>query len=201
MSDRKEIDARLTGSPVEVAPFLLGWYITHDAVTVRITEVEAYGGADDPGSHAYGGPTPRTTAMFGPAGHLYCYLSYGIHVCANVTVGPAGTPGAVLLRAGAVTSGADLARARAPRRTERDLARGPGRLGQVLGLSLHQDGSALDLPPLSLRSGPRTAGESVVCGPRVGLRRAANRPWRFWLVGEPTVSPYRRSPGATPAPR
>lgn len=196
-----EFDAHLLGKPCEVAPRLLGCHLTHAGVTVRITEVEAYAGGDDPGSHAFGGPTPRTTTMFGPAGHLYCYLSYGIHVCANITVTPPGTAGAVLLRAGEVIAGVDVARSRAPRRAERELARGPGRLGQILGLALDHDGTDLRGDVVSLQPGQPVGSDSIACGPRVGLSRAADRPWRFWMRGEPTVSAYRRSPRAAPAPR
>lgn len=196
-----EFDARLSGDPIEVAPRLLGCQLTHAGVTVRITEVEAYAGQDDPGSHAFGGPTPRTATMFGPAGHLYCYLSYGIHVCVNVTVSPRGTAGAVLVRAGEVIAGGEIARTRAPHRAPRELARGPGRLGQVLGLELGHDGVDLRGDQVTLTRGAEVPLTAIASGPRVGLSRAADRPWRFWLHGEPTVSAYRRSPRATPAPR
>jgi DNA-3-methyladenine glycosylase len=184
-----------------VAPRLLGALLSHDGVTVRLTEVEAYAGPDDPGSHAHRGRTDRNATMFGPAGRLYCYLAYGMHVCANVVVGAAGEPAAVLLRAGEIVEGGEAARARRPGVTDRDLARGPGRLCRALGIGLHHDGAVLARSPtppgaVSLRLPDRLAepGE-VSSGPRVGLRLAADRPWRFWLTGEPTVSAYR--PAAT----
>lgn len=183
------------GRPEDVAPRLLGAFVHHAGVTVRLTEVEAYAGERDPGSHAWRGRTTRNATMFGSAGRLYCYLSHGIHVCANVVVGEEGTAAAVLLRAGEVVSGIDLARSRRPGSSDRDLARGPGRLGRVLALDLSLDGSdlATGAVRLHLPDAPVTA---VAAGPRVGLRGASERPWRFWIEGEPTVSAYRRSPRA-----
>src|SRR3954469_11215965 len=120
------MDAPAAAVP-ETARTLLGWRLTANGVTVRLTEVEAYSGqGDDPASHAHRGPTARNTVMFGPAGHLYLYRIYGIHLCANVVCGPAGQAAAVLLRAGEVIEGADLARTRRPgARTDRHLAAGP----------------------------------------------------------------------------
>lgn len=192
------------GRPVlEVAPLLLGARLTVHGVTVRLTEVEAYAGDQDPGSHAFRGPTPRTQVMFGPPGRLYCYLSYGVHTCANVVTGPDGTASAVLLRAGEVVEGLGTARERRPGVRDRELARGPGRLCRTLGLGLESDG--LDLTTdghvdLALPGAEEGAGlrRRVRWGPRVGLSRAADRPWRCWLAGEETVSAYRRSPRATP---
>ncbi|KAB2807394.1 DNA-3-methyladenine glycosylase [Pimelobacter simplex] len=188
---------QLAAPPLEVAPRLLGAVVRHGDVAVRLTEVEAYAGATDPGSHAFGGPTRRNGTMFGPAGRLYCYLSHGIHICANITVGEEHGPGAVLLRAGEVVAGIDVARARRPRSTDRDLARGPGRLGQALGLSLADDGTDLATGPIRLEL-PDTPvpATAVRTGPRTGLRRASDRPWRFWIDADPTVSPYRRHPRA-----
>ncbi|MFT4289051.1 DNA-3-methyladenine glycosylase [Nocardioides sp.] len=185
-------------TPVEVAPRLLGALLTHRGVTVRLTEVEAYGGADDPGSHSYRGRTRRNTVMFGPAGHLYVYFTYGMHYCANVVVGPDGTPGAVLLRAGEVTDGLDLARSRRPGAPGRDLARGPARLCRALDLDLAVNGAPVNGEELSLVL-PETPVVNVARGPRVGLRAAPERPWRFWLDGEPSVSSYR--PAAPPRRR
>jgi len=181
----------LLGRPVlEVAPLLLGATLRHTDVAVRLTEVEAYDGSNDPGSHAFRGPTPRNAVMFGPAGHLYVYFTYGMHFCCNVVCGPEGTASAVLLRAGEVVEGVDHARARrTSARAERELARGPARLCQALGIGREQNGHDLTRPPLTLEPGAST-GE-VRTGPRVGLRGAADRPWRFWLEGEPTVSTYR----------
>jgi DNA-3-methyladenine glycosylase len=188
----------LTGPVHLVAPRLLGAVLRHAGVALRLTEVEAYGGPDDPGSHAYRGQTSRNAVMFGPAGRLYVYLSYGMHVCANVSCGPTGTPSAVLLRAGEVIDGVDVARSRRAVSAERDLARGPGRLCQALGLALTDNGTDLSGPAtrLELSSAP----EHYESGPRVGLRGAPDRPWRFWLPGEPTVSTYRPAKRSRPSP-
>ncbi len=169
---------------LEVAPRLLGAHFTHGGVTVRLTEAEAYDGADDPGSHAHRGMTDRNRVMFGPPGRLYVYFTYGMHHCCNVACGPEGEASAVLLRAGEVVHGLDVARARRPRSSDRDLARGPGRLCKALGIDLADNG-------LDLSSAIRTAPAGAVStGPRVGLRQAADRPWRFWLTDDPSVSRY-----------
>ncbi|GAA3676356.1 DNA-3-methyladenine glycosylase [Nocardioides ginsengisoli] len=186
---------QLAAPPLEVAPRLLGAVVRHGDVAIRLTEVEAYAGVTDPGSHAYGGRTRRNATMFGPAGRLYCYLSHGIHICANVTVGEEFGPGAVLLRAGEVVEGLDLARVRRPRSSDRDLARGPGRLGQALGLTLGHDGTDLATGEIRLEL-PDVPLADVATGPRIGLRRASERPWRFWIPGDPSVSAYRRHPRA-----
>ena len=182
---------------LEVAADLLGRRIVHRApaglVAVRLTEVEAYAGAEDPGSHAFRGPTPRTAVMFGPPGHLYVYFSYGLHWCVNVVCGQQGTASAVLLRAGEVVEGHGLARSR--RRSassDRDLARGPARLAAALGLDGSYDGTVLG-------GSVAVSGEAAVAdtrtGPRVGVSGpggdGARFPWRFWLDEEPTVSAYR----------
>lgn len=271
-------------SALEVAPDLLGCVLARETgeglVAVRLTEVEAYAGQADPASHAYRGQTARNAVMFGPPGHSYVYFTYGMHFCVNLVCMPPGTPYAVLLRAGEVIAGeelawsrrygvpADAARgpdgsaalevARASRdlaRGTRDLARGPARLCQALGIDRSLDGADVCdpgsplriLPPPRLASGgppasaaalstaptqhvtsaapisttttgapiPITtsashastaaarastatsaaptalAGERIMTGPRVGVREAADVPWRFWLAGDPTVSPYR----------
>lgn len=188
---------------LEVAPALLGAVLRHvtpdGAVSVRLTEVEAYDGAEDPGSHAYRGRTARNATMFGPAGHLYVYFTYGMHYCCNVVVGETGTASAVLLRAGEVVEGLDLARSRRSGSTDRDLARGPARLCTALGIDGSSDGADLFDGPVSLRLRSAVLDPAhVERGPRVGLRHAADRPWRFWLNGEPTVSAYRP---AKPLPR
>jgi DNA-3-methyladenine glycosylase len=172
------------GDPLEVAPRLLGAVLTHGGVSVRLTEVEAYAGPHDPGSHAFRGPTARNAAMFGPPGHLYVYFVYGMHHCANLVTGPAGDPGAVLLRAGEVVGGHEVARSRRPGARDRDLARGPARLCRTLGIDLADNGIRPELAP-----GERV--DQISTGPRVGLRQAADRPWRFWVTGDPTVSVYR----------
>ena len=191
----------LAGDVLEVAPRLLGCRVTHDGVTVRITEVEAYAGPLDPASHAFRGPTARTEVMFGPPGRLYVYRSYGLHWCANVVTGSDGTASAVLLRAGEVVEGVEVARSRrGPRTADRSLARGPGCLGQALGLSGAQDGADLvHGPDVRLELGDPVPLECVRHGPRVGVRLAHARPWRFWLDGDPSVSSYRRSPRADPS--
>jgi DNA-3-methyladenine glycosylase len=175
----------------DAARELLGWHIVANGVSVRLTEVEAYRGADDAASHAYRGRTPRNAVMFGPAGHLYVYFTYGMHWCLNVTMGADGEAAAVLLRAGEVVDGLDAARARRPRvPLDRDLARGPARLAATLGL----DGAAngLDLFDSRVRLEPRSEPvQRIEAGPRVGVSKEKERPWRFWVAGEPTVSQYR----------
>lgn len=190
MSDSPDLSL-LAGDVLDVAPRLLGASLSHAGVTVRLTEVEAYAGSDDPGSHAYRGPTPRTRVMFGPPGHLYAYFSYGMHVCANVVTGPEGTASAVLLRAGEVVDGIYLARDRRATTRDRDLARGPANLCRALGIGLDLDRTDLSLGPVRLVLAAVPDPGRVSTGPRVGLRGAPDRPWRFWLTGEPTVSAYR----------
>jgi DNA-3-methyladenine glycosylase len=180
----------LLGGPVlEVAPLLLNAVLRHGDVAVRLTEVEAYDGAGDPGSHAFRGRTRRNAVMFGAPGHLYCYFTYGMHVCCNVVCGPEGSASAVLLRAGEVVDGVELARSRRPRSSDRDLARGPARLCRALGIALEHDGTDLVSGPVTLTLGEPPA--EVSTGPRVGLRGAPDRPWRYWSTGDPTVSTYR----------
>lgn len=189
------VDRELLRRPsLEVAPLLLGALLTVDAVTVRLTEVEAYLGELDPGSHAFRGPGKRNAVMYGEPGRLYTYFTYGMHVCANVVCSPAGTASAVLLRAGEVVAGADVARARrTTSRTDADLARGPARLCVALGITLADGGAdlsgprlRLELPavPLPFATGPRTG----VSGPG----GSDDYPWRFWVRDDPTVSPYKK---------
>jgi DNA-3-methyladenine glycosylase len=181
----------------DTARTLLGWHATANGVTARLTEVEAYSGlGQDPASHAHRGPTPRNAVMFGPAGHLYLYRIYGMHLCANVVCGPAGQAAAVLLRAGEVVGGLDLARARRPAaKTDRDLAAGPAKLVQVLGLDASAYGSSVvdGTGPLTVTppAEPLPA-ELIAAGPRVGVTAAHDVAWRFWIEGDPTVSVYRR---------
>ena len=178
----------------EVAPRLLGSRLTHGGVTVRLTEVEAYDGENDPASHAYRGPTARNDVMFGPPGRLYVYFSYGMHWCANVVCGPDGTASAVLLRAGEVVDGVPTARARRGDRPDEALARGPANLTQALGIDRSQDG--LELDGLLVLSPDPVPADDVLSGPRVGVSLAHDVPWRFWLRGDRSVSAYRRSPRA-----
>jgi DNA-3-methyladenine glycosylase len=194
--------AALAGWSTAVAPDLLGARLVStvggEHVAVRLTEVEAYMGEQDPGSHAYRGLTPRTQVMFGPAGFLYVYFTYGMHWCANVVCGPEGSASAVLLRAGEVVEGLEAARARRPAaRKDADLARGPARLTSALGIDGAQNGADLaGRGPLWLEAPDEAASGSLVrTGPRVGITgEGANGdefPWRFWLDDEPTVSTYR----------
>jgi len=194
----------LAVDPLTAARRLLGATLVGRGVSAMIVEVEAYGGpADGPwpdaASHSYRGPGARNRVMFGPAGRLYTYRSHGIHVCANVVCATDGVAGAVLLRAAALESGLEVARARrGDRARPAALARGPGNLCAALGITMEDNGIDLFDPdaPVRLTLGrPREGVE----GPRVGVSRAADRPWRFWLDGRPEVSLYRRSPRA-PAP-
>jgi DNA-3-methyladenine glycosylase len=190
--------SRLAGPVLDIAAGLLGCVFEadspHGTVAVRLTEVEAYAGPDDPASHAYRGRTARNAVMFGPAGHLYVYFVYGMHWCCNVVCGPEGDASAVLLRAGTVLSGVDTARSRRPSaRSEADLARGPARLATALGLAAA--GNGVDLcsaaSPVRLRAGRPVPPELIRTGPRVGVAVAAERPWRFWVDADPSVSAYR----------
>jgi DNA-3-methyladenine glycosylase len=198
-ADRGGALAALLVAPVlEVAPRLLGGILRHGDVACRITEVEAYDGSDDPGSHAYRGRTPRNAVMFGPPGHLYVYFTYGMHHCCNVVCGPEGTASAVLLRAAEIVDGVEAARSRRPAaRRDRDLARGPARLCQALGIGAADNGHDLADAPLTLTAAEGPVG-AVLTGPRVGLRLAADRPWRFWIADDPSVSTYRPASPRTP---
>jgi DNA-3-methyladenine glycosylase len=179
----------------ERARGLLGRLLHGHDVTVRITEVEAYGGITDPASHAYT-RTARSEIMFGPPWRLYVYRSYGIHHCVNVVTGPTEQASAVLIRAGSIVAGPDVARRRRVRVADEHLARGPGNLAQALGLTLDDLGTDL-LTSDGVHLGPEVATpDGVLSGPRVGVSRAADVPWRFWLPGEPSVSAYRRNPRA-----
>ncbi|HXV94248.1 MAG TPA: DNA-3-methyladenine glycosylase [Pseudonocardia sp.] len=193
----------LAVDPLPAAVRLLGCTVESDTpegtVAVRLVEVEAYRGADDPASHSYRGPTPRNAVMFGPAGHLYVYFVYGMHFCANISCLTDGVAGAVLLRAGEVISDLAVARARRPTaRRDTDLARGPARLASLLGLDRTRNGVDVTDPtsPVRLVAGPPVDRARVRSGPRVGVAAAHERPWRFWIEGSPAVSPYR--PGRRP---
>jgi len=186
--------AELAAPATEVAPRLLGAMLTVGDVVLRITEVEAYLGSTDPGSHAYRGAGRRNAVMFGPPGHLYTYFTYGMHVCANVVCSPEGTASAVLLRAGEIVSGLDAARARRlTSRIDADLARGPARLCVALGIGLGDNGDDLATGRIRLAL-PRHPVPTFATGPRTvvsGPGGSPEFPWRFWLPGEPTVSPYK----------
>lgn len=191
--------AALAGDVVDAAHALLGSVVvasTPDGeVAVRLVEVEAYRGADDPASHSFRGRTARNDVMWGPAGHLYVYFVYGMHFCANVVCLTDGVPGAVLLRAGEVVSDLAVARRRRPTaRTDADLARGPARLAALLGLDRSANGVDLTAPdsPVRLLAGEPVPPDAVCAGPRVGVAAAADTPWRFWVAGSAAVSAYRR---------
>ncbi|MEO3803795.1 DNA-3-methyladenine glycosylase [Nonomuraea sp. B1E8] len=210
----------------EVAPDLLGRVLVHGPVAVRLTEVEAYGGpGEDPAAHTFRGRTPRNAVMFGPPGHVYVYFTYGMHFCANLVCLPEGSGSAVLLRAGEVVSGADVARARrtggsasAPggggrRVADRDLARGPARLAVALGLLREHNGIDAIWPgapgetetlltrdhrltgvphgAVVMLEGRPADPSAIRSGPRTGVSTARETPWRFWIDGDPAVSPYR----------
>ena len=181
----------------ETAPLLLGARLTHEtdagAVVLRLTEVEAYlGDGADPGSHAFRGRTRRNGVMYGEPGYVYVYFTYGMHSCANIVCSPAGSATAVLLRAGEVVEGADLAHARRGAVPPRDLARGPARLTVAAGIRLNENGADVLAPPFSLELDGQPP--AYLSGPRVGVSGDGGGeayPWRFWIAGDPTVSVYR----------
>ncbi|MDX3231603.1 DNA-3-methyladenine glycosylase [Streptomyces sp. ME19-01-6] len=189
----------------EVAPRLLGAILTHETpegtVSITITETEAYAGAADPASHAYRGRTPRNAVMFGPAGHLYVYRSHGLHWCANIVTGADGIATAVLIRAGKVIEGEDLARKRRGSKVESPrLARGPGNFCQALGITSEHNGTdLLTGASVTLSEGEPVPAALIRVGPRVGVSKAHDWQHRFFLAGDPTVSAYRLSPRAKPS--
>jgi DNA-3-methyladenine glycosylase len=181
--------------------------------------VEAYTGSSDAASHAFRGPTRRNAVMFGPPGHAYVYFTYGMHFCVNLVCQPEGTAEAVLLRAGAVVAGEELARSRRPAaHAGQDLARGPARLCQALAIGRVLDGADVCDPASSLRilapapdadadAGPAAGPDAgpargaIRTGPRVGVSAAADVAWRFWIDGDRTVSVYRPAVPRRPKPR
>jgi DNA-3-methyladenine glycosylase len=177
-------------------------------VTARLTEVEAYGGVGaDPASHAHRGRTARNAVRFGGPGVLYVYFTYGMHWCLNVVTGPPGEASAVLLRAGAVVDGLDVARERRAGKSgpppDRELARGPARLAMVLGVTGFANGTQLFRPDSVVTIGPRPVpvlDAAIRTGPRIGISVGTDTPWRFWLDGEPSVSPFRRATAPRRAP-
>ena len=200
---REPLREFLSGDARTLAPMLLGAVLTHDSregrVSVRLTEVEAYLGPEDslhpdPGSHTYRGPTPRNAPMFGPAGHLYVYFTYGMHHCANIVCGPAGVASALLLRAGEIVEGLELAQHRRPTsKNPADLASGPARLAKALGLTTAYSGRDALVPPFGLALPDKPVAE-VSSGPRVGVSGVGGSEqyaWRFWITGHPTVSKYK----------
>lgn len=191
--------AALADDVLPAARRLLGCELAADTpqgeVRVRLVEVEAYRGADDPGSHCYRGKTPRNEVMWGPAGRLYVYFVYGMHFCANVVCLRDGVAGAVLLRAGEVLSDTGAAHARRPTARGRDaeLARGPARLCALLGLDRENNGADVLDPasPVRLSAGGAVSDGDVRSGPRVGVAAGQERPWRFWVAGSRAVTPYK----------
>ena len=195
----------LARDSLQAAPALLGAIVTttspEGTVSVRLTEVEAYRGEADPGSHAFRGRTARNASMFEAGGIIYVYFTYGMHHCVNVVTGPEGLSRAVLMRGGEVVAGVELARRRRPAaRNDRDLARGPARLCAALGLGRSDDGTALGGPgsrvSLALpEPGLNPEAARIRTGPRTGVAGPGGDgeayPWRFWLEDEPTVSPYK----------
>jgi DNA-3-methyladenine glycosylase len=169
----------------EVAPELIGAALLVDGVGGRIVEVEAYD-QDDPASHSFRGPTARTASMFGPAGHAYVYRSYGVHWCLNLVCAPDGRAEAALVRALEPACGLDVMRERRGVDDPRALCSGPGKLCQALGLTRVHDGLALDEPPFELLA--RESEPELAIGPRIGLTRAVEQPWRYGLAGSPFLS-------------
>ncbi|MFK0169775.1 DNA-3-methyladenine glycosylase [Streptomyces sp. NPDC090306] len=199
--DRKPLDRAFFARPVlDVAPDLLGRLLVRSTpegpITLRLTEVEAYDGANDPGSHAFRGRTPRNDVMFGPPGHVYVYFTYGMWHCMNFVCGPVGTASGVLLRAGEVVDGVELARERRfSARHDKELAKGPARLATALGVDRAQNGvdaCTSGDTPLRILSGTPVPSDQVRSGPRTGVAGEGGvHPWRFWIADDPTVSPYR----------
>ncbi|MEV0226996.1 DNA-3-methyladenine glycosylase [Streptomyces sp. NPDC050704] len=199
--DRTPLDREFFDRPVlDVAPDLLGRILvraTPDGpIELRLTEVEAYDGPNDPGSHAYRGRTARNDVMFGPPGHVYVYFTYGMWHCMNLVCGPEGRASAVLLRAGEITEGVELARKRRlSARYDKELAKGPARLATALGVDRALDGTDACGPadgPTTLLAGTPVSSGQVSSGPRTGVAGDGGvHPWRFWITNDPTVSPYR----------
>lgn len=183
MRSDQGLEALLASDVLTAAPGLLGWRLRTELggepTEVVLNEVEAYAGFDDPASHAYRGETKRNRAMFGPPGTVYVYRSYGIHWCMNVVVGDTGTPHAVLLRGGHPSEGTEVMRRRRGRGDH--LADGPGKLTQALGVSGEHDGSSVFEGPVQLLPGDRAP--QVISTPRIGISKAAERPWRYLADG------------------
>ncbi|MCI3277033.1 DNA-3-methyladenine glycosylase [Streptomyces cylindrosporus] len=199
--DRTPLPREFFDRPVlEVAPDLLGRVLVRTTpdgpIAVRLTEVEAYDGQNDPGSHAYRGPTARNGVMFGPPGYVYVYFTYGMWFCMNLVCGPEGRASAVLLRAGEIVEGVELARKRRlSARNDKELAKGPARLATALGVARDLDGTDACAPgdtPLRILTGTPISSDQVRNGPRTGVAGEGGvHPWRFWAADDPTVSPYR----------
>ncbi|MFJ3644258.1 DNA-3-methyladenine glycosylase [Streptomyces sp. NPDC090108] len=199
--DRMPLPRDFFDRPVlDVAPDLLGRVLVRETpdgpIALRLTEVEAYDGANDPGSHAFRGRTPRNDVMFGPPGHVYVYFTYGMWHCMNLVCGPVGDASAVLLRAGEIVEGAGPARKRRlSARSDKELAKGPARLATALDVDRSLDGvdaCAVTGSPLRILAGAPVTADQVCNGPRTGVSGDGGiHPWRFWIADDPTVSPYR----------
>lgn len=199
--DRTPLPREFFDRPVlDVAPDLLGRILVRTTpdgpIALRLTEVEAYDGPNDPGSHAYRGRTARNDVMFGPPGHVYVYFTYGMWHCMNLVCGPEDRASAVLLRAGEITEGVELARKRRlSARYDKELAKGPARLATALDVDRALDGTDACAPegsPLTLLTGIPVRPDQVRNGPRTGVAGDGGvHPWRFWIADDPTVSPYR----------
>jgi DNA-3-methyladenine glycosylase len=230
LAERQRLPREFFNRPAtDVAPDLLGCVLWHASpaglVAVRLVEVEAYRGPLDPASHSFRGQTARNAVMFGPPGHAYVYFTYGMHYAVNLVCLPAGQPEAALIRAGAVVEGAELAerrrygltdadgsaapgRGKTGRQRERDLARGPGRLCQALGIDRSQDGAdvcgaggPVGISPPQVFDQPAAVSGAIRTGPRVGISKAADRPWRFWLADDGHVSAYKSLKPKRPQPK
>ncbi|MGW8955690.1 DNA-3-methyladenine glycosylase [Streptomyces sp. NPDC055709] len=202
--DRTPLPREFFDRPVlDVAPDLLGRTLVRHTelgtIELRLTEVEAYAGEVDPGSHAFRGRTARNGVMFGPPGHAYVYFTYGMWHCLNLVCGPEGRASGVLLRAGEVQVGQELAfKRRLSARNDKELAKGPARLATALDIDRTLDGADVchaqdgQTAPLAILTGTPAAPDQVRNGPRTGVGGdGATHPWRFWIADDPTVSPYR----------
>jgi DNA-3-methyladenine glycosylase len=177
-----------------VAPDLLGKVVVAGERSGRIVEVEAYCGPEDPAAHSYRGPTARNATMFGPPGHLYVYFTYGMHWCCNPVCGDEGEGVAVLLRALEPLAGLEAMRAARGGVRDRDLCRGPARLCEALGITGTMDGADLVTGDrgVTIEDDGTPPPDDPATGPRIGITRAADLPWRFWVPGNPYVSAHRR---------
>jgi DNA-3-methyladenine glycosylase len=184
----------------EVAPDLIGCALLFGRVGGIIVETESYD-RTDPACHAYVGRTPRSEVLFGPPGRAYVYFSYGIHNLLNAVAEPEGSAAAVLIRALEPVWGLERMRARRGREELRELCSGPGKLTQALGIGLGENRAPLDRPPFELRGRPGASADvEVATGPRIGITRAADRPWRFCAAGSPFLSKPLPPPGAARSP-
>jgi DNA-3-methyladenine glycosylase len=179
----------------EVAPDLIGATLLFNGVGGRLVEVEAYHHTD-PAAHSFSGPTPRNVVMFGPPGYAYVYRSYGIHWCLNFVCEPKGSASAVLIRALEPTAGLPLMRRRRGLSAVRLLCAGPGRVCEALGITAAHNALALDEPPFTLFA--RNEDCEVIAGPRIGITKAADKPWRYGLKGSAFLSKPFAQPKSKP---